>query len=694
MNKKILIDGTFPNQFRVALVGQNNKIENIEYQSSSASQIKGNIYLAKVARIEPGLQAAFIDYGSGKNGFLPFSEIHPGYYNIPIGDVEKYSNELSNLQSISEPTIANVDPSLDETCANFEENDAETDISTIEKIIDTDSSTEKESYSQEEESDKLNDEAIEPIALYKQYQIQEVIKKGQVILVQATKEERGNKGASFTSYISLAGKYSVLMPNNPGHIGVSRRISSGEERKRLKRIIESLLGGADAKIASLIVRTAGTGKSSGDIKRDYEYLVRLWNHIRELTLVSRAPALIHAEEEIIQKSIRDLFDSSVSNILIEGEEAYLSAVDCMSNILPEEINKISRYNDDAPIFSKFDVESQIASLYQQTVILPSGGYIIINPTEALTSIDVNSGKSTSERTIEQTALKTNVEAAKEIARQLRIRDISGLIVIDFIDMHEHRNRKIVERSLGEYVARDKAKIHLGNISSFGLFEMSRQRLRQSFLESHSKMCQNCNGKGIVRNEEANSMLILRTIENEVYNQKIEILNVYAHNDVVLFLLNNKRVEISLIEKKYSMKLNFYFDNEASSDSFSIEKVSIQDTPYQQKKYNKTDIGEIENLHELERVQKPKQKKNDATITEQKNNDSIIDKGKKSSKRRNWKSDHSAEIEEVHKDTDVSSESGNNNNIINDQLIEKPPIKKNKKRLPRKKRPKAEQDIQT
>lgn len=567
MSKKILIDGTFVHQYRVALVNSQSKIEELEYETESINQIKGNIYLAKIVRIEPALQSAFIDFGGGKNGFLPFSEIHPDYYNIPVSD-RKQNHELHNLQAISAPSVNLED--TDESRVTEKELEKDPDIEQIKKFIEE----EKEAEATQEVSDEKNDDKIEPLPLYKQYKIQEVIKKGQIILVQAQKEERGNKGASFTSYISLAGKYSVLMPNNPGHHGISRRISNSEERKRLRNIVTKLVSEEDSKFASIIVRTAGIGRSGPDIQRDYVYLVQLWNRIRETTLSSKAPAFIHVEEGIIQKTIRDVYDSSIEQIIVDGKEAYDNAINFIKHLLPNDINKVKLHNNLVPIFPFYGIEEQVASLYQQVVSLPSGGYIVINPTEALTSIDINSGKSTSEKNIEETALKTNVEAAKEIARQFRLRDISGLIVIDFIDMYEAKNRKIVERSIKEYTSRDKAKIQIGSISSFGLLEMSRQRLRPSFLESHTKMCHHCNGKGIVRDEEANSLVILRTIENELHQLTADIANVYAHTNIVLYLLNHKRLEIVNIEEKYGVKLNFLADNNATSDSFSIEKISL------------------------------------------------------------------------------------------------------------------------
>ena len=573
MSKKILIDGSFPNQHRVALVNSQNKLEDLEYESSSIKPIKGNIYLAKISRIEPGLQAAFIDYGSGKNGFLPFSEIHPGYYHIPVADVQKINEKFSNLEKINPPETdfddEHYQPDSD-VKNNFDE---DIDLEQLEKFVDEETNSELviDNEANDLELDENNDE--DEIPLYKQYKIQEVIKRGQIILVQAQKEERGNKGASFTSYISLAGKYSVLMPNNPKHHGISRKISHHKERNRLKNIISSLVGGDDQKFASIIVRTAGMGKSASEIKRDYEYLVNLWNHIREETLNSKAPSLIHVEEGIIQKTIRDMYDHKVNEIVVDGQEAYNSAIEFMKHILPNDVNKIKKHENLVPLFSAEDIEQQVSSLYQQSVNLPSGGYIVINPTEALTAIDVNSGKSILEKNIEETALKTNVEAAKEVARQMKLRDISGLVVIDFIDMYHLKHKKIVERLIKEYATRDKAKIQIGYISSFGLLELSRQRMRPSFLESHTKMCESCNGKGIIRDEEANSMLILRTIEDEIHKLDSDIVNIYAHSSTVLYILNNKRIEIAIVEEKYGVKLNFYIDSSASSDSFSIEKVS-------------------------------------------------------------------------------------------------------------------------
>ena len=581
MSKRIIIDANFPNETRVALLNSSNNIDDIEYETASKILCKGNIYLAKITWIESSLQAAFINYGNEKSGFLPFSEIHPVYYNIPVSD-QQFS--LNNLKEITPPNITSKDleeKAVDNSYISIIDNE-EIDINDIEKLVDEKIQSPFDLDAQDIEVEPVNSSSDN--ASQKHYKIQEVIKKGQIVLVQVTKEERGNKGASFTTYISLAGKYCVLMPNKALQNGVSRKISNNDERKRLKHIIMELTTttSQDKQSASLIVRTAGAGRTTLEIKRDYDYLVRLWNKIRETTLNSSAPCFVHEEDGIIQKTIRDLFDHNVKELIVQGATAYQSALKFMRDIMPTETNKVKEYKNKAPIFTKYNVENQLSKLYQPIVPLSSGGYIVINPTEALTAIDVNSGKATSERNIEETALKTNLEAAREIARQVKLRDLSGLIVIDFIDMYELRNRKIIERSIKEFFSRDKARIQTANLSSFGLLEMSRQRLRPSFLESNSTICSHCNGKGLVRADESNAMLILRTIEHEIFNDKVDVVNIYASGASVIYLLNNKRTEIAAIEQKYNIKLNFNFDPNSTADSYSIEKIRLpknnQDTP--------------------------------------------------------------------------------------------------------------------
>ncbi len=575
MKKRILIDANFPTETRIVLLDKNNNVEDVEYSSVNKKQIKGNIYLAKVTRVEPALQAAFVDYGDEKSGFLPFSEIHPDYYNILARDKKSDApswNELSPPEITSEDLIQTKEQNIGNEV--IVDND-EIDISKIEKLVDEKIQSDFDIEVEDNEVESFSKEDVHSDTR-KAYKIQEVIKKGQILLVQVTKEERGNKGVSLTTYISLAGKYCVLMPNKPLQNGISRKISNQDERKRLKEIINSLLSSKNKETSSVIARTAGVGHTSLEIKKDYEYLVKLWNKIREATLKTNAPSFIHQEDGLILKTIRDIFDRNVKEVLVQGTVAFNICIKFVKDIMPYALNSIKEYKGTTPIFTKFNVEDQLAKLYQPIVQLPSGGYIVINPTEALISIDVNSGRATSERNIEEMALKNNLEAAREIARQVKLRDLSGLLVLDFIDMAEVRNRKIVERTLREFLSKDKARIQTSHISSFGLLEMSRQRLRPSFLEVNSNICLHCSGKGIVRADESNSMLILRTIENEIYNNNYDIVNIYGIASSMLYLLNNKREEISFIEKKYSIKLDFYIDKEATADSYSIEKIKLSE----------------------------------------------------------------------------------------------------------------------
>ncbi|MGX6960573.1 MAG: ribonuclease E/G [Rickettsia endosymbiont of Pentastiridius leporinus] len=571
MNKKIIIDANFPSETRVVLLGQSNNIEDIEFQTKRKQQNKGNIYLAKVTRIEPSLQAVFIEYGMDKSGFLPFSEIHSNYYNIPatekIFPVDAFPEikppSITAEDDEDVPTMPSYDPLIDSE---------EIDLKAIEDLVESKLQSEL-NLEAADDIEVIQNCVEQNIPQYKQYKIQDVIRKNQILLVQVTKEERGNKCASFTTYISLAGKYCVLMPNKASQNGISRKISNGEERKRLRNILNKIVNG-DKNPYSVIVRTAGRGCSTLDLKKDYNYLSRLWNKIRKSAVKFSAPRFIHEEDSIIRKTIRDMCDHTVKEVIIQGQEAYEDASKFMQDLLPSDTSKLKEHKGKIPIFTKLQVEEQLAKLYQPVVTLPSGGYIVINPTEALISIDVNSGRSTSEKNIEETALKTNLEAAKEVARQVKLRDLSGLIVVDFIDMDELKNRKIIERSFKEFLSRDRARIQTGNISQFGLLEFSRQRLRSSFLETNSSICSHCNGKGVVRADESNAMLILRTIENEIFEERIDVINVFANNSSVIYLLNNKRVEIKFIEDKYNIKLNFYSDPHATSDSYSIEKVKL------------------------------------------------------------------------------------------------------------------------
>jgi len=607
MKKRILIDANFPTETRVVLLDKNNQIEDVEYSSVNKKQIKGNIYLAKVTRVEPALQAAFVDYGDEKSGFLPFSEIHPDYYNILTKDKENEVltpswNELAPPEITSDDLAEKKHSTNSSGIADIDE----IDISKIEKLVDEKIQSDFDIEAEDNEIESFSKEDAHSDAR-KDYKIQEVIKKGQIFLVQVTKEERGNKGVSLTTYISLAGKYCVLMPNKPSQNGISRKISNHDERKRLKDIINSLVSGRNKESSSVIARTAGAGHTSLDIKKDYEYLVKLWNRVREATLQANAPSFIHQEDGLILKTIRDMFDRNVKEVVVQGSAAFNACVKFIKEIMPYALGSVKEYKSNTPILTKFNVEDQLTRLYQPVAHLPSGGYIVINPTEALISIDVNSGKATSERNIEEMALKTNLEAAREVARQVKLRDLSGLLVLDFIDMADTRNRKIVERTLREFLSRDKARIQTSHISSFGLLEMSRQRLRPSFLEVNSNICMHCSGKGVVRADESNSMLILRTVENEIYNNNYDIVNVYGIASSILYLLNNKREEINFIEKKYSIKLNFHIDRDATADSYSIEKIRLSEKNKSEtmvKQPALQDVKEAQSENSLSRKQKP------------------------------------------------------------------------------------------
>lgn len=597
MVKKIYIDANYPQEIRGVVVGIDNEIESFEYETANKKQIKGNIYLAKVTRIEPSLQAAFVDYGIDKHGFLPFSEIHPSYYQIPVDDRDGIDEQYgSGMSEIQPPEITNEDIAEQKRLQKIKAEGSK-DSEELDPLKD-----DNDVHDMEISSHINNDEVSEgsdTVPIYKNYKIQEVIKNGQVLLVQVQKDERGNKGAFLTSFISLAGKYCVLLANKAGQDGVSKKVLKQEERARLKSIVSSIREDRDQKSSSLIIRTAGTGRSLYEIKRDYNYLARLWNKIRESTLSATAPAFIHMEEGIIQKIIRDIFDNDVKEIIIEGDEAFLMAQKFMKNIMPTEVDKIKKYKNSKPIFTQYKIEEQISNLYKPQVNLPSGGYIIINPTEALTAIDVNSGKSIMERNVESTALKNNLEAAKEISRQLRIRNISGLIVIDFIDMYEAKNRKIVEKTFRDFIAKDKSKIQAYNISPLGLMEVSRQRLKSSFLESHSKMCSHCQGKGVVRAEESNSMVLLRTIEAEIISSKLSLFNVFVHKDVQNYICNYKRDDIIKIELKHNIKLNFFSDLNISGDIFYIESMSKPKV----NEADKLDVVYDQKIHKAEQLQK-------------------------------------------------------------------------------------------
>ena len=466
MSMRMLIDARHPEETRVAVVN-GNRIEEFDFEAAARKQLKGNIYLAKVTRVEPSLQAAFVEYGGNRHGFLPFSEIHPDYYQIPKEDREALLREEREAAQALEQHHEEHDADEADD-AEHEHGDGDEDAPAT--------PPEEAGAGEESTSEALRRKRM---ALRRRYKIQEVIHRRQVLLVQVVKEERGNKGAALTTYLSLAGRYSVLMPNTHNGGGISRKISNQAERKKLKTLI------ADLKLPSgmaCIIRTAGTKRTKTEIKRDFDYLTRLWDDIRELTLKSSAPALIHQDSDLIKRAIRDIYSREIDQVLVDGDEGYKAAKNFMKLLMPSHAKKVQQYSDPVPLFQRFGVEGQLAAMYQPVVQLKSGGYIVINPTEALVSIDINSGRSTREHDIEGTALKTNLEAADEIARQLRLRDMAGLVVIDFIDMESHSNTRKVEKAMKAALANDRARIQVGRISSFGLMEMSRQRLRTGVLE--------------------------------------------------------------------------------------------------------------------------------------------------------------------------------------------------------------------
>ena len=701
MAKKMLIDATHAEETRVVVV-DGNKVEEFDFESENKRQLAGNIYLAKVTRVEPSLQAAFVDYGGNRHGFLAFSEIHPDYYQIPVADREALMEEerayaeamrardeaeeekpsrsrsrsrkssrskaakttsadavetkevaqpevdeaqldqggeiagmetidLTADESVADATLAEVpegtspmervgetpveepegeegsvesaaetasdDTSSDEETADAaeaetaEEAAAEDDTSAEETTADagddgdaqedeTDESDDDDAQKQPDAASK--DENIESVAddddsedirpprkpRPRRYKIQEVIKVRQVLLVQVVKEERGNKGAALTTYLSLAGRYCVLMPNTARGGGISRKITNAADRKKLKDIATEI---DVPKGAGLIVRTAGAKRTKAEIKRDYEYLQRLWEQIRELTLKSIAPAKIYEEGDLIKRSIRDLYNREIDEVLVEGERGYRIAKDFMKMIMPSHAKNVKNYNEALPLFARYQVESYLAGMFNPTVQLKSGGYIVIGVTEALVAIDVNSGRATKEASIEETALKTNLEAAEEVARQLRLRDLAGLIVIDFIDMDERKNNAAVEKRMKDKLKTDRARIQVGRISGFGLMEMSRQRLRPGMIEATTAPCPHCHGTGLIRSDDSLALSILRQIEEEGTRRRSREVLVKCPVAIANYLMNQKRDHIAQIETRYGMSVRIEGDVHLISPDFELEK---------------------------------------------------------------------------------------------------------------------------
>jgi len=635
MSKRMLIDSTHEEETRVA-VTDGKKLAEYDYESSARKPLKGNIYLAKVTRVEPSLQAAFVNYGGNRHGFLPFSEIHPDYFRIPVADREALIAEQEALLAERDAMESEEDEDKENEADDEdavgdekeepedkeEEGDDEADAEDAEDAEDLqepqedDDEVDAEAPDSEKGSDEddkeeseeegrgrrnqrggrgrrnqrggrgrkrsnyrnssveivggeeIDDEQRFRFNLRRKYKIQEVIKRGQIMLVQVNKEERGNKGAAVGSYLSLPGRYCVLMPNSPRGGGVSRKIANYKDRSRMRKIVKDL---EVPKGMSVIVRTAGVTRTKVEIKRDLDYLMRLWDNIRELTLQSSAPSLVYEEADLIKRSVRDLYTRDIEEIHVAGEEGYKVAKSFMKMLIPSHVKKVKLYeNEQLPLFNRYQIESQIDEIGQPEVRLKSGGYLVINPTEALVSIDVNSGKSTKERHIEETALRTNLESADEVARQLKLRDLGGLVVIDFIDMEDRRNNAKVERRMKEALSMDRARVQVGRISNFGLMELSRQRLSASLTESQYETCPNCKGVGLVRTSDAMSILVLRAIEEEGIRARAAQIIVHVSSEVALYILNNKRKNLVEIEERYGLEVLLRVDDKMPASEYRVE----------------------------------------------------------------------------------------------------------------------------
>ena len=618
MTTRMLIDARHPEETRVAVL-KGNRIDEFDFESAEHKQIKGNIYLAKVTRVEPSLQAAFVDFGGNRHGFLAFSEIHPDYYQIPKEDREAllaeeaaHAEEEAALRAIAEGEEDFVgDDELGESLADdmagtshdhhddddfggvMEVDTSEKDeVATIEDghvdgAFDHDSEDAGEGDEGGENGDshrrgrgrrrqggsgnrghaKEADELrAKRMALRRRYKIQDVIQRRQVLLVQVVKEERGNKGAALTTYLSLAGRYCVLMPNSSHGGGISRKINSGADRKRLKGIIAEM---DLPKSMGCIVRTAGLQRTKTEIKRDFDYLARLWDGIRENTLGSTAPALIHSDSDLIKRAIRDIYNREIEDVVVEGEHGYRAARDFMKLLMPSHAKRVKQYADPVPLFQRYGAEDQLTAMYDPEVQLKSGGYIVINPTEALVSIDINSGRSTKEHGIEATALNTNLEAAREIARQLRLRDMAGLVVIDFIDMEYNSNIRKVEKAMKDALKNDRARIQVGRISSFGLMEMSRQRLRTGVLEATTRGCPHCDGTGLVRTASSAGLSALRLIEEEAAKGRGSVISLFASTEAAVYLLNAKRADLTEIDERYGVRVEVLPEGENEGSKMRV-----------------------------------------------------------------------------------------------------------------------------
>ena len=623
MSKRLLIDARQVEETRV-ITTTNDIIDDFEYEVHSRRQLKGNIYLARVTRVEPSLQAAFIEYGGNRQGFLAFSEIHPDYYRIPVEDKKKLIAEASAQTDEELKLIENIN---EDNFIDYNEED-------LKKV-------------------KKN--------LYRNYKIQEVIARRQILLVQVVKEERGTKGAALTTYISIAGRYCVLMPNTPRGGGVSRKIANVTDRKRLKKVVDEL----DVPTGmAVIVRTAGSKRTKTEIKRDYSNSTSIWENVKNLTLESNAPFLIHEEGSLVKRAIRDLYHSDIDEVLVDGNEAYKTCKNYMKSLMPSHAKKVQQYNDDKnPLFQKYKVDSQLHDIFNPKVTLKSGGYLIIDQTEALVAVDVNSGKATRERSIEDTALKTNLEAAEEFARQARLRDLSGLIVIDFIDMEENKNRINVEKKLKETMRKDRARIQIGEISNFGLLELSRQRLRPSVVENSSELCPHCGGSGRIQSIEVSAIQILRSIEEECSSEENMAISVSAHSDIIIHILNNKRSHLNEIEIRYGISINFINDNTIIPPLRKLEvikKNNFKQNNFTENKQDTTSSDNDEKQIRKKRSKRPVKKRrkeenktkinNSSNSTDEDKNDKVKETALDENKELKQKKDNTKKIDAKQKNT--------------------------------------------
>ena len=589
MANKMLIDATHPEETRVVVV-RGSRVEEFDFESQNRKPLRGNIYLAKVTRVEPSLQAAFVEYGGNRHGFLAFNEIHPDYYQIPVADRQALIAEETraakaaevaaddrdrNRPKRAEPAETVSEPAKDEPATEGEPAVEAGEAAPAEAAPTAPNGGGESHEEHPVESVGSGGDALEEIPerqhhrRQRNYKIQDVIKRRQIMLVQVVKEERGTKGAALTTYLSLAGRYSVLMPNTARGGGISRKITAAPDRKRLKTVVEDL---EVPEGMGIILRTAGASRTKTEIKRDFEYLLRLWETVRELTLKSTAPALVYEEGSLVKRAIRDLYNKDIDEVLVAGDEAHKEAKDFMRMLMPSHAKNVKPFKDTQPVFVRYGVEHQLDAMFSPTVQLKSGGYVVINPTEALVAIDVNSGRATREHHIEDTALRTNMEAAEEIARQLRLRDLAGLIVIDFIDMEEKRNNRSVERKMKDCLKNDRARIQVGHISHFGLLEMSRQRIRTGVLESSTEICLHCGGTGRVRSVSSVALQLLRTLEDTLVKSAGNDLIVRTRSDVALYVLNQKRAHLREIEARFGVSIVISADATlAGQQYYAIER---------------------------------------------------------------------------------------------------------------------------